>query len=79
MKSMVKKFIALLVCIFTLASFGDVLLWTIDDSSYVDNTAMNWFISALPEDDDNWAVGRVKITNGNGEVKYLDIYSPNQN
>ena len=37
---------------------------------------MNVFISPLPDDDENWAVGRVKITTGAGVVKYLDLYAP---
>ena len=55
---------------------GDALYWMIDETSYVDNDPMATFISPLPDDDDNWVVGRVKITTGAGIVKYLDIYSP---
>lgn len=36
------------------------------------------FVSPLPDDDDNWAVGRVKITTGAGIVKYLDIVEPGE-
>ena len=75
---MMKKTIAVLLAFMSisLAGFGDVLLWTIDDSSLVDGNEIYSFISPLPDDDDNWAVGRVKITTGSGVVKYLDIVDP---
>ena len=57
------------------AGSGDVLYWMIDETSCVDNNPMATFISPLPGDEDNWAVGRVKITTSAGVVKYLDLYA----
>lgn len=74
---MFKKLTALVViCAMSLFGYGDVLLWTIDSSSFVDDTPMSVFVSPLQEDDENWAVGRVKVTTGAGVVKYLDLYAP---
>ena len=74
---MIKRFIFICLTFFAFLSVsGDVLLWTIDDSSLVDGNEIYSFISPLPDDNDNWAVGRVKITTGSGVVKYLDIASP---
>lgn len=61
---------------FSFVGMGDALYWMIDETSYVDNDPIKTFISPLPDDEDNWAVGRVKITTSTGVVKYLDIYSP---
>ena len=76
---MMKRLIAILIsCLAFLNGSGDVLYWTIDTTSFVDDDEMYSFISPLP-DDDNWAVGRVKITSVSGEVKYLDTYVPSGN
>ena len=72
---MKKILVILMLCMFSFVGMGDALYWMIDETSYVDNDPMADFISPLPDDDDNWAVGRVKITTGAGVVKYLDLYS----
>ena len=72
-----KKIFAIVFSFICLCIKGDVLLWTIDDTSIVDGNSIISFISPLPDDDDNWAVGRVKITTGSGEVIYPILASPN--
>ena len=75
-----KRFLVILtLCMFSFVGMGDALYWMIDETSYVDNDPIKTFISPLPDDEDNWAVGRVKITTSTGVVKYLDIYSPDGN
>jgi len=74
---MMKRLVAILIsCLTFLNGSGDVLRWQIDSSSFVNNIDMYSFISSLPEDDDNWAVGRVKVTSGSGVVTYIDILDP---
>lgn len=58
---------------------GDALYWMIDETAYVDGNPIETFISPLPDDDENWAVGRVKITTSSGVIKYLDTYVPDSN
>ena len=72
---MKKYFYTFIACLFSFVGMGDALYWMIDETSYVDNNPMSIFVSSLPDDEDNWAVGRVKITTGTGVVKYLDLYA----
>lgn len=75
-----KKILTYLICcLLPFMGASDVLLWTIDDNSFVDSSPMATFVSPLPDDEDNWAVGRVKITTGNGDVIYPDLAQTDSN
>ena len=61
---------------FTLASFGDVMLWTVDGDATVDGTSSVYaFLSPVPEDDLHNPAARVKISGGGlSSPVYLDNY-----
>jgi len=67
---MLKKIALIFLIVFGFLSHGDVLLWTIDSTATVDGNSIYSFVSPLPDDDDNWAVGRLKVITGSGEVIY---------
>lgn len=71
MKSMVKNFIALLICMFTLASLGDVLLWQVNESTTVDNGSIQQFLVPYPTDDDHFPGARVKLVSSDGTVSTI--------
>lgn len=69
-----KKFIFAMLCLLSFISWGDVLLWAVDDTATIDGTPIQNWITASPyvEDDDHWVAARVKLTDANGTV--LGIY-----
>jgi len=72
---MLKKFIFVWLCLLSFAGAGDVLLWTVDESTTVDGTLIQNFLQSYPTTEDNWPAARVKMISSDGtSSRVLDIY-----
>ena len=61
-----------------MSGFGwedQAIYWSINEPAFVDGESITSFISPLPDDNDNWVVGRLVATIDNNNT-YFDIYVP---
>ena len=75
-----KKFCLLIgLILLELIGKGDVaIFWGINDKATVDGDSIISFVSPLPDDYDNWVVGRLVAIIDNNNT-YFDIYVPDSN
>lgn len=77
---MKKALTVLLLCIMLpFIGLGDVLLWSVNESTRVDGGDIQQFLVPYPEDDDHFSAARVKLVSNNGTSStILKIYAPDE-
>ncbi len=69
-----KRFIAIILCIFAFVGFSEeIMWWLVDESATVDGEVITSFLQPYPEDDNHWNAVRIKVTSGDNII-YLDNY-----
>ena len=69
----------ILAVLFAFSSIGDVLVWQVDSTATVDGANIFQYVSAIPEDDNNWCAARVRVTGGSlSSPQYLSIYGEDE-
>lgn len=69
---MTKRLIVILLSFLAfLTGSGDVLLWTIDESTTVDGIAIKTFLEPYTSDYDHFPAARVKMISNNGQTSTI--------
>lgn len=71
---MFKKLLVLvMICSISFCGFGDVLLWTVNESTKVDGIPIQTFLEQYTSDYDHFPAARVRMILGDGTSSILSV------